>query len=102
MSPMCPGGPYIIYQQNTKLVNSQTFTPSVPATGSRQAISSLPWMQFSRQRTCNHLSLIIAALALAIGMQRHWHHHVGTELFRLNGSHLDESRSEPGFRYGFE
>lgn len=52
-------------------------------------------MQFSRYGTCDHLSLIIAAFALAIGMQRYRHHHVGAELFRLGGYNFDQPRSEP-------
>jgi hypothetical protein len=52
-------------------------------------------MQFSRQGSCNELGLIIATLALAVGVQWYGNHNVGAELFRLARDHFGEPESEP-------
>src|SRR5271155_1190357 len=52
-------------------------------------------MQFSGQRSCDQLSLIIASLALPVGMQWYRNDHVGAEFRRFASYNVRKSRSKP-------
>jgi hypothetical protein len=55
----------------------------------------MTWMQFSGQRTCDQLSLIIASLTLPVGVQRHRYDDVAAECLRFASYNFRKSRGKP-------
>ncbi len=104
---------YIIYQQNSKLVNSQAFSRGVGATygfpvffarkdqpgrarlRAHQQIRTVFDAEFLRQGARDQIGLVVTSFPLARGMKRDRNNHVGAEFVRLAGDKLRKPFREP-------